>query len=186
MTAGGTPKLLHGQRSGGAAGSAAASTRLRRRGLKGPGSRLRSPFFGDVTPFHTVLGAASSTRQVAPLAALACSHAPPPRPHPAHRSRTRAPPRVPSLTLFTLGRSRIGSAAIGARTRAQRRELPTRPRQSRHPRHPGRCCTLDVPPFCTLDVPPCCGGSPAPRRATSCSPRRAAMCACGRSACPPA
>ena len=116
--------------------------------------------------------------------ALTCSCAPPPRPHPAHRSRTRAPPRVPSVTLFTLGRSCIGTAAIGAQTRAQRRELPTRPRQSRHPRHPGPCCTLDVPPCCTLDVPPCCGGSPVPRRATSCSPRRAAMCACGRSACP--
>ena len=184
MTAGGKPKLLHSQRSGGAAGSAAASTRLCRRGLKGPGSRLRSPFFGDVTSFHTVLGAARSTRQVAPLAALTCSRVPPPRPHPAHRSRTRAPPRVPSVTLFTLGRSCIGTAAIGAQTRAQRRELPTRPRQSRHPRHPGPCCTLDVPPCCTLDVPPCCGGSPVPRRATSCSPRRAAMCACGRSACP--
>ena len=69
--------------------------------------------------------------------ALTCSCAPPPRPHPAHRSRTRAPPRVPSVTLFTLGRSCIGTAAIGAQTRAQRRELPTRPRQSRHPRHPG-------------------------------------------------
>ena len=82
MTAGGKPKLLHSQRSGGAAGSAAASTRLRRRGLKGPGSRLRSPFFGDVTSVHTVLGAARSTRQVAPLAALTCSRAPPPPPRP--------------------------------------------------------------------------------------------------------
>ena len=178
MTAGGKPKLLHSQRSGGAAGSAAASTRRRRRRLKGPGSRLRSPFFGDVTSVHTVLGAARSTRQVAPLAALTCSCAPPPRPRPAHRSRTRTPPRVPSVTLFTLGHSCTGTAAVGAQTRAQRRELPTRPRQSRHPRHPGPCCTLDVPP--------CCRGSPAPRRATSCSPRRAAMRACGRSACPPA
>ena len=80
-------------------------------GLKSPGSRLRPPFFGDVTFFHTVPDAARwrrSTRQVRlspapPAPARGPAYSPAPRTDPARACRQE--PRL--FPLLTLARSSI-------------------------------------------------------------------------------
>ena len=89
---------------------------------KSPGSRLRPPFLGDVTFFHTVPDAARSrrsTRQVRlspapPAPARGPAYSPAPRTDSARACRQE--PRL--FPLLTLARSSIGTVAT--RTRAPR------------------------------------------------------------------